>query len=148
MKKSGEFKGAYCFPVGLPVVEGPSAGATGRSGYSNFTPGSQSKLGQQSGNGAVLFTLSDNLHFGLAFGSGPQSSTNSNRVLSSPSAFTQVDRPQNGVNSHVCPTSIVEHRVDAKHTVGKSRSTSAGISRLYVFGWSTAGLAGDFWSAA
>lgn len=51
-------------------------GATvGSSGYSNFTPGSHSKTGQQSGNGAVLLVFSDNLHFGLAFGNGPQSST-------------------------------------------------------------------------
>lgn len=52
------------------------AGATvGNSGYSNVTPFSHSKMGQQSGNGAVLFVFSDNLHFGLAFGNGPQSST-------------------------------------------------------------------------
>lgn len=50
-------------------------GAVGNSGYSNLTPFSHSKIGQQSGNGAVLLVFSDNLHFGLAFGSGPQSST-------------------------------------------------------------------------
>lgn len=36
------------------------------------------------------------------------------------SFFTQVERPQNGVNSHVLPGSTVAHLVEAKHIPGKS----------------------------
>lgn len=38
------------------------------------------------------------------------------------SARTQVDRPQNGANSHVWPGSMVAHRVEAKHMPGKSET--------------------------
>lgn len=50
------------------------------SGYSNLTPGSQVKMGQQKGKAAVLFVLSvSSLHLSFAkdSGKGPQSSTSS-----------------------------------------------------------------------
>lgn len=100
------------------------------------------KCGQQYGNEAVLFVRSvSNLHLSFANGRGPQSSTNSNN-LSKKNCFlkkfldnkcvcthcgdlswltTQVDRPQNGVRSHVLPGSTVAQRVDAKHIPGKSK---------------------------
>lgn len=105
------------------MFEEDSALTMGTSGYSSFTPGSHSKIGQQSGKEAVLLVLSESLHFGLALGSGPQSSTNSNKwysPLSSVSDFTQVERPQNGASSQVSPGSTVAHLVDAKQTPGKS----------------------------
>lgn len=101
-----------------------SVETSGTAGYSSFTPGSHSKTGQQSGNEAVLFVLSDSLHFGLFFGNGPQSSTNSYRWKMPSSLgvsdFTHVDRPQNGVRSQLWPASTVAQRVEAKHTPGKS----------------------------
>lgn len=101
----------------MPVV-------AGNSGYSNFTPASHSKTGQHSGKAAVLLVFSESLHFGLALGNGPQSSTSSNKWYSLPpssvSDFTQVERPQNGANSQVSPGSTVAHLVEAKHTPGKS----------------------------
>jgi hypothetical protein len=58
---------------------------------------------------------------GFGFGRGPQSSTSSKRwPVSSPSGFTHVERPQKGESSHVWPGSTVAHRVEAKHTPGKS----------------------------
>lgn len=101
-----------------------AGGGVGISGYSNFTPGSHSKTGQQCGNGAVLLVFSESLHFGLVFGNGPQSSTNSSRRPSS-SAFTQVDLPQNGLNSHEAPGAMVAHLVEAKHMFGKSVTKEA-----------------------
>lgn len=53
----------------------------GISGYSNLTPGSQVKLGQQYGKAAVLLVFSvSNLHLSFANGKGPQSSTNSSNL--------------------------------------------------------------------
>ena len=98
----------------------PVGGTVGISGYSNRAPSSHSKIGQHSGKDAVLFVRSLNLHLGLAFGNGPQSSTNSNRRPELSSAGTQVERPQNGVKSQVCFGSIVAHFVEAKHMPGKS----------------------------
>lgn len=111
--------------MGLAVLleDDPSLAATGISGYSSFTPGSHSKDGQHSGKAAVLLVFSESLHFGLAFGKGPQSSTSSNKwysPLSSASDLTQVERPQNGDSSQDSPGSTVAHLVDAKHTPGKS----------------------------
>lgn len=109
-------------------------GATvGISGYSNFAPGSQTKFGQQSGNGAVLLVLaSSNLHLGLAKGSGPQSSTNSSRRGGLSSERTQVERPQNGVSSQVLPGSTVAHLVLAKHMPGKSVQQNRKKARLFI----------------
>lgn len=112
-------------------------GSVGISGYSSLAPSSQSKIGQHSGKGAVLFVFSDSLHLGFAFGNGPQSSTSSNKRPELSSAGTQVDRPQNGVRSHDFVGSMVAHLVEAKHMPGKSRRTSAGMSLLYVFGRSS-----------
>lgn len=61
------------------MLDDDSGATTGTSGYSSFTPASHSKSGQHSGNAAVLLVFSESLHFGLAFGNGPQSSTNSNK---------------------------------------------------------------------
>lgn len=99
-------------------------GATvGISGYSNLAPSSHLKTGQQPGNGAVLLVFSSsNLHFGLASGSGPQSSTNSRRRGGLSSETTQVERPQNGCSSQVLPGSTVAHLVLAKHIPGKSKT--------------------------
>lgn len=120
------------------------------SGYSSFTPGSQTNFGQQYGNGADLFVLSvSNLQRSLAIGNGPQSSTSSwslfvmedkrnlmskwvccfsiwhghhdRYLLGWSLATTQVERPQNGVSSHVLPGSTVAQRVEAKHMPGKSK---------------------------
>jgi len=68
-----------CVPAGAAAaaLPGPALGADGTSGYSKVTPASHSKTGQQPGKSAVLLVFSDNLHFGLGLGSGPQSSTNS-----------------------------------------------------------------------
>ena len=112
-------------------------GRVGISGYSSFAPSSHSKTGQQSGKVAVLLVLSESLHLGFAFGSGPQSSTSSNRRPELSSAGTHVERPQNGVRSHDFVGSIVAHLVDAKHIPGKSRRTSAGMSLLNVLGRSS-----------
>lgn len=90
------------------------------SGYSSLAPSSHSKMGQQSGKLAVLLVLSESLHLGLALGSGPQSSTNSNRRPELSSAGTQVERPQKGDSSHDLVGSMVAHLVDAKHMPGKS----------------------------
>lgn len=118
---------------GLAVVEvvDPSAACccsapfstTVISGYSSLTPASHSNTGQHSGNGAVLLVFSDNLHLGLGFGYGPQSSTSSSR-RSLPSLCTHEERPQNGDSSHVCPGSTVAHLVEAKHSPGKSAKTN------------------------
>lgn len=67
---------------------------------------------------------SSSLHLGLAFGNGPQSSTSSRRRGGLSSETTQVERPQNGCNSQLCPGSIVAHFVLAKHVFGKSGSTN------------------------
>lgn len=92
----------------------------GISGYSSLAPSSQSKIGQQSGKLAVLLVFSESLHLGFAFGNGPQSSTSSRRIPLLSSAATQVERPQNGANSHEFPGSIVAQRVEAKQVPGKS----------------------------
>lgn len=107
----------------MVVAASSGTGATvGISGYSNLAPSSHLKLGQQPGNGAVLLVFSSSsLHFGLASGSGPQSSTNSRRRGGLSSETTQVERPQKGDRSHVLPGSTVAHFVLAKHIPGKSK---------------------------
>lgn len=85
-----------------------------------MAPSSHSKIGQQSGKLAVLLVLSESLHFGLAFGNGPQSSTSSKRRPELSSAAMQVDLPQNGESSQVLFGSMVAHLVEAKHMPGKS----------------------------
>lgn len=129
-KNSARGSTAVCYvqALGFSVVDddtAPSADGSAAfsitviSGYSSFTPGSQSNTGQHSGNAAVLLVFSDSLHLGLFLGYGPQSSTSSSR-RSVPSPCTHVERPQNGDSSHVCPGSTVAHLVDAKHSPGKS----------------------------
>lgn len=98
------------------------------------------KCGQQYGKEAVLFVRSvSSLHLSFANGNGPQSSTSSkslkktvvrtkmflSKIIVTYCAdfswlTTHVDRPQNGVKSHVLPGSTVAQRVDAKHIPGKS----------------------------
>lgn len=105
---------------GLASASDGGGGTVGISGYSSFAPSSHSKMGQQSGKLAVLLVFSESLHLGLAFGKGPQSSTNSKSLPESSSDGTQVERPQNGDNSQLFVGSTVAHLVDAKHIPGKS----------------------------
>lgn len=116
--------------LSAPPSDDSEFSTTVSSGYSSFTPGSQSNTGQQSGKLAVLLVFSDNLHLGLDLGYGPQSSTSS-RSLSVPSPCTHVERPQNGDSSHVCPGSTVAHLVDAKHSPGKSVNANTHVTYCY-----------------
>lgn len=77
-----------------------------------------------------MLVFSESLHLGLAFGSGPQSSTSSNRRPELSSAGTHVERPQNGVRSHDFVGSTVAHFVDAKHLPGKSEKKYSFVSFL------------------
>lgn len=74
----------------------------------------------------IIKLPSSSLHFGLANGNGPQSSTNSSKRCGLSSVNTHVERPQNGVNSHVLPGSTVAHLVLAKHIPGKSAKREIG----------------------
>lgn len=114
-------------------------GRVGISGYSSLAPSSHSKVGQQSGKEAVLLVFSESLHFGLAFGRGPQSSTSSNRRPELSSAGTQVDRPQNGDRSQDFVGSMVAHLVEAKHMPGKSRNTELLTYAPFCLGWISIG---------
>lgn len=46
---------------------------------------------------------------------------------------TQVDRPQNGVKSHILPGSNVAQRVDAKHIPGKSEKRAKTKHFSFIF---------------